>query len=455
MKRLAARRRGLESVVAGLFFALISANAHSQSANARIGSLLSNNCQGLSLGGAPTNPDISGLGAQLGSICTSPQTLAGAAVGGAAAAFQAGFAGFVNSSARNYLDDERAKAAKDGALQLRATDTRSGPETYPGFAAATVQSVAHPFAGSIPGVAIVYASDADTGSKGIGVVASLRVESIDRKGTDFEEGYDAINATASLGVDYRFTDHLSAGALVSLGRTDGDFDAGGDFTADAAGGVIFLSILPSEHSFVDVSVGIIDNQYDVNRRARATVQSIALGNNRIVDGVASSSSDGNTTLASISAGYDFPQGALTVGPRVAVNYSRTKIDGYSEQGTTGLELQYDNQYIESLQGSLGVFGSYVRSIASGVLSLQGNVDLIHEFKNDQRSITAQFVQDRRSSPTRFSYQNDAPDRTFFQIGVGAVWVLPNGWQPYGRLQGMIGNSLYDNYRMDVGVRVEF
>jgi uncharacterized protein YhjY with autotransporter beta-barrel domain len=145
------------------------------------------------------------------------------------------------------------------------------------------------------------------------------------------------------------------------------------------------------------------------------------------------------------------------------------INGYTEQGSTGLELTYQDQFIESFQSVLGVQAIAPLSWRYGVLVPQINADYIHEFANSQRLINVKFAQDNRNpalgntgefgsfssqTPTRFTFQNDGPDRNWFNLGAGLVAVLPNGYQPFVNFRAMVGNSQFTNYVWTFGLRME-
>lgn len=76
---------------------------------------------------------------------------------------------------------------------------------------------------------------------------------------------------------------------------------------------------------------------------------------------------------------------------------------------------------------------------------QATADYVHEFQNDQGSIKVQFSEDNRANPTRLSFNNDNPDRNFFNFGIGTVLVLSNGIQPFVNFMEMAGHRQFDNY----------
>jgi hypothetical protein len=93
------------------------------------------------------------------------------------------------------------------------------------------------------------------------------------------------------------------------------------------------------------------------------------------------------------------------------------------------------------------------STGFGVLVHQVNADYIHEFANSQRLIHVQFVEDLRSTPTKFTFQNEVPVRNYANLGTGLVMVWPNGWQSFVNFRAMVGNEQFNNYAGTFGLRV--
>ena len=64
--------------------------------------------------------------------------------------------------------------------------------------------------------------------------------------------------------------------------------------------------------------------------------------------------DGSHVLAGAKAGYLMPFGTFRIGPVVALDYAKAKIDGYTEQGDPALTLNVSNQSYRALTGNVGV-----------------------------------------------------------------------------------------------------
>jgi len=289
---------------------------------------------------------------------------------------------------------------------------------------------------------------------GLGLFISGNVEALDRDKTTFGDGFDSTVLGAAIGGDYRFNDRLLAGGAFTYTNRNGDFDGGGDFSTNSWGLLAYGSLIPMPAMFLDLTLGYTGHSYLVDR----PVSYVEGGSGDSLSGRSSSNAAGNELLIRAFTGYDHTIGNATIGPRVGMNYSRLSIDSYTESGGGGLALSYDNQTIQSLQITVGLQASAAISTSYGVWVPQATADYVHEFENDQRSITVQFEGDQRTPAqggiSSFSFENDKPDRNFFNFGVGTVLVLPNGIQPFANFHIMAGHSQFDNYGGTIGVRIE-
>jgi uncharacterized protein YhjY with autotransporter beta-barrel domain len=79
-----------------------------------------------------------------------------------------------------------------------------------------------------------------------------------------------------------------------------------------------------------------------------------------------------------------------------VDVRQWEIDGYRETSQNGLELRYNRQHQRSIQISLGMAASFLHSFAYGdrIFGLipQLSASWVHEYANNSRLVSAQYVQ---------------------------------------------------------------
>jgi uncharacterized protein YhjY with autotransporter beta-barrel domain len=288
---------------------------------------------------------------------------------------------------------------------------------------------------------------------------SMRYQREKQKTTRLEGGRRSDLFGISIGSDYRFTDKAVAGIALKAERLSGDFDSGGDFQTNTTGVLLFGSWYPATNLFVDVTVGMDWMSLDTKRKVSfsRTVVSGGFSNTALVlqPTVVASKPDSRANEAELRGGYDFVFDSVTIGPRLGIKNRHTTLDAYSETGATPMTLSIDEQRMTSLQSTAGVQMSKAFTSASGVFVTQLNLDWLHEFKNDQRTITARFAEDFRADASQLKYQTEAPDRDIMVARVSVAAVFPHGFSSFVALDSLFGHAYLDRYGANVGVRKEF
>jgi len=423
-------------------------DARAQILDQAVNGMLANNCQNLLQGAGSAV-----LAPTLAAACTGGPgaTGTGTSAGGGAASVQAAAVSILNRNVQMRLDGARAEGGQSTAGASSLTMNPFGlllPSLGGRFG---VDSSMNPMGGSS---SAGFNFSNQSRWNGLGFFASGVVEAMNREVTTFQDGYKSMILGVTGGADYRINRQTVAGVAVNYSNTHGDFKNGGDFNTNSIGGTLFGSYLPSDRTFIQMTGGYTNNNHLVGRITRGFIPGIAPGPDRILGGLAGSSSNGDVFSASILTGYDHPVGGLTIGPRIGFNYSNTHIHDYAETSGGGLGLRYEDQWINSIQSLVGIQAQMAFNTRFAVLVPQANASYIHEFANAQRLIGVSFVEDLRAAPTRFVFQNDAPDRDYFNVGTGLIAVMPNGWQSFVNFRAMLGHAQFDNYAGTFGLRVD-
>ena len=278
-------------------------------------------------------------------------------------------------------------------------------------------------------------------------------ESFDKDLTKFEPGHKTDTWRALFGVDYSFSDRFVLGVAFNYVNNNGNFDGGGRFDTDSYGGLVHASFVPAPNFFIDASAGYTRKNYFISRLASLIVDTGDPTLSFTTLGTTTGDTDGNEFKVGVNGGYNFNFKSVTFGPRLGLHYKHTKIDSFRERGNTGLELVYGSQTEKSLTGILGLYGSIAISTGFGVLVPQTTVEYVHEFQDDQRRINFRFVED--DARARFRFENDPPDRNYFNLGVGIVAVLPHGFSPFINYRALVGYNEQSSHAVTAGLRVEF
>lgn len=297
---------------------------------------------------------------------------------------------------------------------------------------------------------------ADQPGTGFGLFVNGDYQFLNKNTTQFEAGFEQHTAGTTVGLDYSFRGRVVLGAALNYAHEFGDFaGVGGSFNNDAYGVTLYGTVVPIDNLFIDGFLGYSRKEYSIDRRIYFEIPTGAGGapSPRAALGRIDGDTHSNEFNVGTNIGYDFVLRNFTVGPRVGVNYLDRRIAGYQENGSTGLELIYDNQNIASLTTNAGLFGSVAISTRFGVLVPQATAEYVHEFLNDQRTVGFTLV-DTISRP-RFLFQTDVPDRNFFNLGLGAVFILPGGMSTFVNVRELVGYSTRRATNVTAGLRVAF
>jgi uncharacterized protein with beta-barrel porin domain len=319
----------------------------------------------------------------------------------------------------------------------------------------------------------VVAASTPSAFSRLGVFANGTFTGGDKDATSREAGFDFQTFGATLGADYRFTDHFVLGVTFNYLSNNIDFDNSSFVGAPSGGGIdtqsfgfsVYGTYYVSRQFYVDGIVNFGWNNYDIDRRIIYAIPSINPTTGDLIPGAtttvnqtARGDTDSSQFSFSVGAGYDFNVQGFTITPFVRLEYSRLDVDGYQESINNtangfGLALAFDDQDVESLLSVLGAQASYAISTGIGVLLPQVRAEWRHELKNDARTITSRFVNDPLRTP--LTLVTDSPDRDFFALGASLSATFRGGVAAFVSYEPIVGLSEVTSHSVVGGIRLEF
>jgi outer membrane lipase/esterase len=309
----------------------------------------------------------------------------------------------------------------------------------------------------------------------LGIFATGAISFGDKDMTARESGFDFDTLDVTGGVDYKFTNNLILGVAFGYTASDVDLDMdGGGVDTKGYRVSAYGTYYVADKFFIDAIGSFGWNNYDIDRAIRYSIPRLGAGGTPVdseilnVDQTAQGDTDGVWYAFSLGIGYEFRAGGFTFTPLGRVNYIKADIDDYQEeidntQPGFGLILAFDDQDIESLTTVLGGEVSYALSVPWGVLVPQARFEWEHEFKNDARTLGAHFVFDPTpidptpgtpANDTRLDLRTDAPDRDFFNVGIGLTATLQAGFSAFAYYETTLGLQDITVHSVAVGVRKE-
>jgi outer membrane autotransporter protein len=315
--------------------------------------------------------------------------------------------------------------------------------------------------------------DQESGFAGgrLGAYLNARIGTGDKDTTDFEEGYDIDTTGLSAGVDYRFGDAFVGGVALSYGKSEADYNNGGNFDSDGYAGSLYGSWY-GDHAYVDLIGSFGEMDHDSVRQVQYSIPYVvapAPPTTQTIDYRATGSTESDLTSFGVSAGYRFGKGALAVGPIAAISYTKVETDGFTEQGANELNLVYGDVDGESLQLQIGFDMDYTFSQSWGVIAPHARVVYVSEQKNDQDSFFVRYALDPCFDTTRctstiggtdptqttLDVTSDDPDTNFFRWGIGLSAFFANGVAAFVDYESIADLDGVSYGEATIGVRYEF
>jgi uncharacterized protein with beta-barrel porin domain len=366
----------------------------------------------------------------------------------------------------------RLAALRRGASGISIQGLGLNPKepTLPGTLVATLG----PFAAVSSSTPTTSTNTPDPFSR-LGLFANGLFSVGDKDPTSNEDGFNFHTYGVIAGVDYRFTPKLVLGGAFTYQSVNNDLDntntlvnnvptsvSGGSADTRAYGFSLYGTYYVLEQFYVDGMLGFGWNNYSLDRVIRYGLGTTPSGTGPggttpSINQIAHADPNGNQFSFSVGAGYDFRQGALAFGPLIRLQYLKLNIDGYQEKINNtlpgfGWALAQDSQDVESLTTALGGRVSYAISTGLGVLLPQVRIEWEHEFKNNSRILTAQFINDPQLQP--ILYTTDNPDRNYANISVALSATFRGGISAFIDYETVLGLANVSRHDITLGIRGE-
>jgi uncharacterized protein YhjY with autotransporter beta-barrel domain len=271
----------------------------------------------------------------------------------------------------------------------------------------------------------------------------------ERTVTENENAFDSEMTGYMLGVDYRFSDAFVLG--LSLSSTEDKASIAGDagrMKTESEASTLYAVLTPTNNLTLDVYYGNADGDVDTRRNVLTETFSGTL------EGVTFSSFKNSQDFQGASVNYDWYLGDWSVGLLAAYDSVETEIDGYSEEGSTNLELRFPDQIAKSVTTSTGLRGSYSMGYGWGNLIPNFKFTAVKEHENDARTIGISMA-DSLPGIAPFMVQTDAPDRKYAIGGVGLIAAFSGGSQLYMNCEKRSSHAYIEDTSTMMGLLFEF
>lgn len=221
-------------------------------------------------------------------------------------------------------------------------------------------------------------------------------------------GYNANYGGLLLGLDKAISENWRVGGVFTYSNTlVNDTDAAeGDSTRINAYGLIGYASYAGKPWYVNLSGGVVQQQYDTSR---------------LIDfpgfsGNATGQFSGQQYVARVEGGYPLALGAMTFTPLASLTYSYLYQQGYTESGGNGAALSVDATHSASVKSGLGFKLQQGFSTRYGDVVPDLQLQWIHEYDHMRQVTGAGFAAD--PSQTAFTSVGATPVSDVAAVSVG-------------------------------------
>ncbi len=256
---------------------------------------------------------------------------------------------------------------------------------------------------------------------------------------DNAAGYQLNNASFTMGVDYRVTDHWAIGLSGGYTHTDGNLVDDGRLNTDG-GRLGLYTTWYTGGFYVDASASGGWNQYDTRRTAYL--------------GTEQGSTDGAEFDGMVAAGYDWKKGCWIFGPYADFEYSYVEFNSFTEGDTSLIPLHFPDQNQNAYRSNLGLRIAHEQVMKPGEgLTVVPEVRAAwrHDFGGTSYAIDSNFV----GCDDTFTVHGPYIGTDSAVVDIGLTAYCTQQLSAYIFYQGQFGRDNYNNNAISGGLRFAF
>jgi outer membrane autotransporter protein len=258
---------------------------------------------------------------------------------------------------------------------------------------------------------------------------------------DDTDPYEFDSWNLAVGTDYRLTEALTAGVLLSFETSDTDFTDMSKIDMSEVGLSFYGLYTFQPNMYLEGTAGYGWNSYE-------TTRSTGLAG----FGSAVSDPKGRQWHFSLEMGRDFEYERWRFEPSISTTYTKVDIDAYTEVGAGAASLVVSDQDARSFIGRLGGRIGYEYDNPNSFFVPEIHAYWEHEFENDSRSIDSAFA---GAPGTVFAVPTEKPDRDYVRVGLGLTGHLGDSTIVSVSGDSVIGYDNLEEYTLAGSVKWKF
>jgi outer membrane autotransporter protein len=165
-----------------------------------------------------------------------------------------------------------------------------------------------------------------------------------------------------------------------------------------------------------------------------------------VDSTAQADYSGQAYTGFVTTGYHLFAQGFTITPLASLQYTHVNVNGYSETGAAGLDLNVESQSYDFLESGLGVKAARPFSFSDGTFVPEVHAEWLHEILNPTLQNTSAFSGSPSSTTPGFNPAGD-----MLNIGAGFTFLSCNCSATKWSLEAVYDYYLSDGYSANQGM----
>jgi uncharacterized protein with beta-barrel porin domain len=273
--------------------------------------------------------------------------------------------------------------------------------------------------------------------------------------TTFEDAFSFDDTEASIGADYRLSRHWVIGLMAGHTERRVDFNSelsvvAGSMRGNGQGALIYFQY-DTDAFYANGSFGVQHLTLDTTRKITYP------SNNPLVPSVNDTSlsdTGAQTITATLGAGYIFHYRSFSAGPYVNGQYSKVRINAFTERSGEGFDFDVAAQNIHSAEIAAGLKLQFVLLPPFGVIVPYVYGEYRHQFSDAARIVDSTYSASS-SNAAQMTLPTDPAPGHYFVVGGGGSVVLPYGLQGFMQYMRVLDYTNYSDHVVSGGIRWEF
>jgi uncharacterized protein YhjY with autotransporter beta-barrel domain len=279
----------------------------------------------------------------------------------------------------------------------------------------------------------------------------------DKSPTTFEDAFSFDDTEASIGADYRLSNHWVVGLMAGHTERRVDFNSelsivDGNIRGNGQGGLGYVQY-DGDLFYANGSLGIQHLTLDTTRRITYPSNNPDIP---AVNDTSFSDTGANTLTASLAAGATLHYRGFSAEPYLNGQFAQVTINAFTEHSGQGFDFAVGEQRINSGELNAGLKLQYAVLPKFGVIVPYVYGEYRKVFGDDSsRVVDSSYAALGAAAVQGMNLPTDPAPTHYYVVGGGATIVLPHGLQGFMQYYRVLNYADYTDHVVSGGVRWEF